>query len=152
MGPKKVLHISKYFPPYKGGIEDICKSIVESLSEYKNFVFCYNDDLEDSHTNENGIEILRVSTYFTAFSQPIAPFYKYKLRKVIESYQPDIIHLHLPNPYAAYTVSTLKDKKTKLIVHWHSDIINQKLIYPLFSFLEKRILTLADCIFVTSPN
>ena len=46
----------------------------------------------------------------------------------------------------------IKDKKTELIVHWHSDIINQKLIYPLFSFLEKRILTLADCIFVTSPN
>lgn len=152
MDPKKVLHISKYFPPYKGGIEDICKSIVDSLPEYKNFVFCYNDDLEDSHTNENGIEILRVSTYLTIFSQPIAPFYKYKLKKVIESFQPDIIHLHLPNPYAAYTISTLKDKKTKLIVHWHSDIVNQKLIYPLFSSLEKRILTLADCVFVTSPN
>ena len=152
MNRKKVLHISKYYPPYKGGIEDICKSIVEGLTEYDNKVFCYNDDLEDSYTNQNGIEIRRISTYFTLFSQPIAPFYKSKLKDVLDKFQPDLIHLHLPNPYAAYVVERLKPQATKLIIHWHSDIVSQKYIYPLFASIEKRILDLADCIFVTSPN
>lgn len=152
MNPKKVLHISKYFPPYKGGIEDICKSIVDSLSEYENFVFCYNDTAVDSFTSEKDVKVLRIGTNFTLFSQPIAPFYKRKLKKVLKDFQPEIIHIHLPNPFAAYILCKVIKKETKLIVHWHSDIVNQKYIYPLINFIEKRVLSRANSIFVTSPN
>ena len=44
----KILHISKYYPPYSGGIEDVCYNLVKSLSEEEQKVICFNDVNSDN--------------------------------------------------------------------------------------------------------
>lgn len=39
----KILHVSKFYPPYRGGIEDVCYNIVQALQEHTQKVFCFND-------------------------------------------------------------------------------------------------------------
>lgn len=152
MSKGKILHISKFYPPYKGGIEDVCHSIVNSLQGYEHKVICFSEDKESSVTKETGVEIYRIGTLTQWFSQPIAPKFKKNLEKIIKEFNPDIVHLHTPNPYSSIIAEISLPKKVKLIVHWHSDIIEQKFIYRLFKPFEKRLLQRADRIFVTSPN
>jgi glycosyltransferase involved in cell wall biosynthesis len=149
---KKVLHISKYYPPYKGGLEDVCKSVVDSLSEYENKVICFNSTTKDEVSFVDGVEVVRLGIFANIFSQPLSFSFVKKLKELLMNFKPDVVHLHHPNPYASFVMSLFLDKDVKLIVHWHSDIVKQKSLRFLYSPIEKLTLKRADSIFVTSPN
>lgn len=148
----KILHVSKYYPPYRGGIEDICFSIVKALAGEEQKVICFNNANNDDISINNGVEIIRVACCGELASQPISLSYYFKLKRLLRTYSPDVIHLHLPNPLLCLYILLLKSHKTKLILHWHSDIVAQKEVYQIFKPLEKQILTKADKILVTSPQ
>ena len=58
----KILHVSKFYPPYRGGIEDVCYNIVQALQEHTQKVFCFNDKKTDSISVINNVEIIRIGT------------------------------------------------------------------------------------------
>lgn len=148
----KILHISKYYPPYSGGIEDVCYNLVKSLSEEEQKVICFNDVNSDNISCDGKVEIIRIGSIGELASQPISFSYYHKLKVLLKTYVPDIIHLHLPNPLLCFYVLLLIHDHTKLVLHWHSDIVAQKYIYRLFAPIETRILCRADKILVTSPQ
>lgn len=149
---KKVLHISKYYPPYKGGLEDVCKSVVDCLSEYENKVICFNSTTKDEVSFVDGVEVVRLGIFANVSSQPLSFSFMMNLKRMLDEFKPDVVHLHLPNPYAAFAVSLFLKDGVKLIVHWHSDIVKQKYLYFFFAPIENKVLERADAIFVTSPN
>lgn len=149
---KRVLHISKYYYPYLGGTESVCQDIVEGLKEYENRVICFNDSNRAVCCEINGIQILRIGCFMKVASQSCSLFYYYYLKRNIQSWQPDIIHFHHPNPFVAFLLVRLIPANTKLIVHWHLDITKQKYIYPLVKRNERRLLERADSVIVTSPQ
>ena len=149
---KRVLHISKYYYPYLGGTESVCQDIVEGLKEYENRVICFNDSNRTVCCEINGIQILRIGCFMKVASQSCSLFYYYYLKRKIQSWQPDIIHFHHPNPFVAFLLVRLIPANTKLIVHWHLDITKQKYIYPLVKRNERRLLERADSVIVTSPQ
>lgn len=149
---KRVLHISKYCYPYLGGTESVCQDIVEGLKEYENRVICFNDSNRTVCCEINGIQILRIGCFMKVASQSCSLFYYYYLKRNIQSWQPDIIHFHHPNPFVAFLLVRLIPANTKLIVHWHLDITKQKYIYPLVKRNERRLLERADSVIVTSPQ
>lgn len=149
-----ILHISKFYPPYHGGIEDICYSIVSAIgnSQYEQKVICFNDRTRNVKSIVDGVEVIRAGIIGELASQPLSISLYFLLKRYIKSFAPDVIHLHLPNPLACVYVQWLIPKRTKLILHWHSDIVAQKSIYKLFAPIEKRILRRADRIIATSPQ
>ena len=149
---KRVLHISKYYYPYLGSTESVCQDIVEGLKEYENRVICFNDSNRTVCCEINGIQILRIGCFMKVASQSCSLFYYYYLKRNIQSWQPDIIHFHHPNPFVAFLLVRLIPANTKLIVHWHLDITKQKYIYPLVKRNERRLLERADSVIVTSPQ
>ena len=150
---KKVLHISKYYYPYKGGIEDMALSIVKILeSSFQQSVLCYNDNKSDYYEVDNGIEISRLGVFGSIFSQPLSFNIFSKLKNKIKTYNPDIIHFHAPNPIIGFYLCYLKEKHTKLIIHWHGDIEKRIRLYWLYKPFEKQLLRIADKIIITSPN
>lgn len=149
----KILHISKFYPPYRGGIEDICFSVVSALkSNSTQIVVCFNDNSKNTLSRIDDVEVARAGILGEFASQPISFSYYFLIRKYIKEFKPDIIHLHLPNPLACFYLLSLIPKQTKLIIHWHSDIVAQKYIYKLFAPIEKRILQRSNKILVTSPQ
>lgn len=149
----RILHISKYYPPYRGGIEDICFSFVQFLkSEYEEKVVCFNDSCHSILSDVDGVEVMRAGTLCEFASQPLSLSFFFILRKYIRTFAPEVIHLHLPNPLACMYLLCLLPTKTKLVLHWHSDIVAQKYLYKLFNSIEKAILKRADKIIVTSPQ
>ena len=150
---KKILHISKFYYPYFGGIEDVVFSIVSELKDkYEQHIICFNHEKTGTiRTTNNGIEVIRVSAPVTIASQPISPSYYRILREEIKKFKPDIIHVHFPNPLIGICLLTMPIK-AKLVIHWHSDIIGKNTLYRLYRHWEKRILERANAIIATSEQ
>lgn len=148
----RILHISKYYYPYIGGVENICKYLVEGMPRYKRAVVCFNDGRDDVVGEVNGITVYRVGAAVNVSRQALSLSYFPMMRRAIREIKPDIIHFHWANPYPAAVLLTMIPNGVKLVVHWHMDIINQKRIYPFIKPVETALLKRADLIVVTSPN
>lgn len=147
----KILHISKYYYPYLGGVENICKYLSEGIKE-QTVVLCFNDKCKSRIDEVNGIKVYRVATWINIARQALSLSYFPMMYKVIKNFKPDIIHFHWANPYPAAVLLSMISKNIKLVIHWHMDIIKQAKIYPLIKPIETALLKRADMILVTSPT
>lgn len=148
----RILHISKYYYPYIGGIENTCKQLVENMPQYQMAVLCFNDKNEDTIENINGVKVYRVATWINISRQALSLSYFWIMRKAIKDFQPDIIHFHWANPFPAAVLLTMIPRSVKLVIHWHMDIIKQSNLYPFIKPFERSLLKRANLIVVTSPQ
>jgi len=147
---KRILHVSKYYYPYYGGIEDVARTIIDELKPfYEQKVICFNHE-KGTIYNINGADVLRVGTVLTLASQPISLKYRKLLQETIDTFKPDFIHLHLPNPLIASYLLSINLHGAKIITHWHADILGQKHFYPFYKPYEIKILRKSYKIIATS--
>ena len=147
----KILHIGKYYPPYFGGIEKVNFDLVEGLNEAgtETDVICFNDKTKGSRPEINNYKVFRSNIIFTLLGQPISLDYVINLKKIIKDYS--IIHLHLPNPFAAiFVLLFITDQN--LILHWHNDIIKQQMFLFFYKPILYRILKRSNIIIGTSQE
>lgn len=148
----KILHILNYYAPHVGGIEDVCKSIVDGTPQYERKVLCFNDENKDAADWVDGVEVWRASLWKLVARQQVSFTFHKLLRRMLKEYQPDIIHIHVPNPLTSAILLPMLPSKTKLIVHWHSDITVHGFIHTLYHPIERKMLQRANTIVATSPN
>lgn len=146
----RILHISKYYFPYMGGVENICKYLAEGVQE-ETAVLCFNDKCKDQIDEVNGIKVYRVATWINIARQALSLSYFPMMKRAIKEFRPDIIQFHWANPFPAAVLLTMIPPDVRLIVHWHMDIIKQTKIYPLIKPVESALLKRANLILVTSP-
>lgn len=150
---KKVLHISKYYYPFRGGTEQIAQDCVNSLmGKYEQKVFCFNDEKDDLTDEVDGVEIIRAGCFAKVASQSLSTSYGRLLKEIIDSFQPDIIIFHYPNPFAAIFLLRYLTSSCKLAIYWHLDIVKQKVLKQLFIGQNKRLVKRADVLIATSPT
>lgn len=149
---RRILHISKYYHPYIGGVETVCRQLAENTPDAQCAVVCFNSGKRDYEDEVNGIKVYRVGSWVNISRQALSPTYFTVLRKAIREFKPDIIHFHWANPFPAAVLLCLIPKDVKLIVHWHMDIIKQKYLYHLIKPVESALLKRADMILTTSPQ
>lgn len=149
----KVLQFGKFYPPDLGGIERVMQDLCDGLrkKEIACDVLCSNSS---SHFQEDitpyGAKIYRTASFGKLASTSVSPQMIFKLRELIGNY--DIIHIHLPDPMATLALFFANTKGKKIILHWHSDIINQKFLLKPFLPLQSWILKRADAIIATSEK
>lgn len=150
---KKVLHISKYYTPFVGGIEQIARDCVSALiDEYEQKVICFNHEPEDKEDEVDGVPVIRCGCQAKVSSQSLSVTYGKKLKTVIQKFEPDYIVFHYPNPFVSHYLLQYAASETKLIVYWHLDIIKQKILGKIFHGQNLRLLERANQIIATSPN
>lgn len=154
MSKMKILHIPNYYYPHIGGIEQTARDCVNALKdEYEQKVICFNSDKKTVKDQVDGIDIVRAGTFIKVSSQAISFSFKKELKKIMKSFQPDIVVFHYPNPFIAhYLCKYLKKKAFKFILWWHLDITKQKLLGKFFEGQNQKLLRYADRIIATSPN
>lgn len=147
----KVLHLGKFFPPYKGGIEtvtyDIYSEINAKISDIQADVLCFSDSSNSTSLNGGKVTYSKVIGVF--FSLPISLDYVVNWVRMRNKYE--IIHVHFPNPLAAACL-VLFPSKAKLVVHWHSDIVKQKLLKYLVNVFQNAVLRRCEAIVLTSKR
>lgn len=147
----KILHLGKFYSPIEGGIESINRFIVETFVDNQQRIISFNNEHKSTEDTIEGVPVVRASSQGVLASQPVSIKYYWELRRNLKMFNPDVVHLHYPNPLAALYL-LLNRKNYKLIVHWHSDIIAQRLIYKIIRPIERILLQKADKIIATSPN
>lgn len=145
----KVLHLSKYYPPYFGGLEQVVFDLVEQSNAQgvQTDVLCSLSKGEES--KNFAYQVFREKSLLELARTPLSLNLVLKLRKICKNY--DVLHVHAPNPMA-YLAVLLSGFKGKLVLHWHSDVIKQKNLLKLILPLQNWILRRAQAIIVTSPN
>jgi glycosyltransferase involved in cell wall biosynthesis len=153
---KRILHISKYYYPFIGGVEQIARDTVKALkgeAEQKVICFDHNPHSKDSVDQVDGIEVIRVGQQLLLASQAIGLTYGRQLKETIDRFNPDIIIFHYPNPFVShYLLKYITKTNIKLFVYWHLDIYKQKLLKYLFYSQNDKLLSRADTVIATSPN
>lgn len=148
----RILHISKYYSPYIGGVESICQYLVEGMPSHQMAVLCFNDKCKDQIDIVNGVKVYRVATWINLAKQALSLSYFYMMRKAIKEFKPDIIHFHWANPFPAAVLLMMIPHYIRLVIHWHMDIIKQNKIYQFIKPVETALLKRANLVVVTSPQ
>lgn len=152
---KKVLHISKYYYPFVGGVEQIARDCVLALqgsADQKIICFDHNPHSKDSIDTVDGVEVIRVGQQALVASQALGKTYGKQMKSVMKDYDPDIVIFHYPNPFVAHYVLKYLPSHTKFVVLWHLDIFKQKVLKHFCYGQNRRQLKRADKVIATSPN
>jgi glycosyltransferase involved in cell wall biosynthesis len=143
-----VMHIGKYYPPYRGGMETHLQSLSDELNGMVNLkVIVSNTGHRTVEEEVEGVDVTRVGKLFDFRSAPICP----DLVRKIRATEADLVHIHWPNPTAvlAYLAS---GHRGRLIVSYHSDIVRQKMLAAGFTPILRHALSKAAAIIASSPN
>lgn len=143
----KVMHIGKYLPPAKGGMESSILHICRTLS-------AAGLDITLVGTNEAGqrhiqhqekFKVRCLKTWWTLASTPFVT----GLFKLIREEKPDLIHLHLPNPWISILLSWTK---IPIVATYHCDIVSFKILKKLYNPILIFFLNRCAKIITTSPQ
>lgn len=150
---KRILHVSKYFFPFKGGTEQIAFDCVNALADtYEQKILCFNHEPGNERVYIDGTEVIRCKCFAKISSQSLSFSYGRVLKNILLSYKPDVIIFHYPNPFAAHYLLKYISKDTRLVVYWHLDIVKQKILGKFFAGQNRALVHRADVIIATSPQ
>ncbi len=150
----KILQLGKAFPPIKGlgGVEKVMEYFYYGLNELgiRCDVLGANDNFSSKIDNYSGKGLVfREPLLFKAKSTFFSFSLILKLWKIQNDY--DVIHVHLPDPMSLIALFITRPK-SKIVIHWHSNILRQKYLYLLVRYFEKWLLKRSDIILCTTPK
>ena len=96
---------------------------------------------------DGGVEILELPTFGVVQKVPIAPAYLwFPVRR------DELWHLHEPFPLGTLAVllRSLARSRAKIVVTWHSDVVRQRAIRPLYEAVARAVLDRAAAIHVAT--
>jgi glycosyltransferase involved in cell wall biosynthesis len=159
----KILHVGKYYPPYLGGMETVLENQVLGLLDSGHEVSVLvsgSTSTERTETigREGGSAVLtRLARLGVLASQPLTPGLVQTLHRILQSFQPDLVHLHFPNPLLAWAWQvqpwlTGGRPLPPMLVWHHADITRQRLGRMLVAPVVKRCLAQARGISVAAEG
>ncbi len=163
--PVSVLHIGKYFPPHRGGMETFLRDLMieQKKQGLKVAALVHSSDagfrssLEEANAEGQSLRVYRVARWFTLAFAPISPTFPLLLRRICGQLQPDVLHIHMPNLSPFWCLLMPGARAVPWVVHWHADVLSSRhsralrYLYRLYRPFEQALLRRAACIVVTSP-
>ncbi len=146
----RIVQLGKFYP-VRGGVEKVEYDLMVGLSEQgvKCDMMCAASNGGNITTaiNKNA-DLICCKSLFKYAATMISPSMIAQLRSKRKSY--NIVHIHHPDPMATLAL-ILSGYKGRVIMHWHSDILKQKMLLKLYRPLQNWLLKRADLIVGTSP-
>ena len=146
--PVRCLQLCKFYYPVLGGIESVVFELTEGLVRrgFELEVLCANDS-HRTVTDHQPYAVTRAASLGKILSTSMSPAMIVQgLRRMKTQ---DIIHVHLPDPMANLALFIARPR-AKLVVHWHSDIVNQQGALRIYAPLQNWLLRRADAVVATS--
>lgn len=161
----KVLHLGKYFPPYRGGMETYLCDLMVALKQLgiecsalvHRSEISYRSTHESIVADNTPVSVTRAAMWARLVFTPISPTFPYLLAKRIKRDQPDMLHIHMPNISAFWALLLPSARRLPWIVHWHSDVLlsehslGLRVFYRVYRPFESAMLRRSSRIIVTSP-
>ena len=144
----RVLHLGKFYPPSRGGIESLMEQSLLGLHKRGMSVsgLVFNQGSPQTLIeHRSGIRIIRLGSAFELAGSPVS----WSMLHHLQGSAADIVHLHWPNPSALLSFLA-SGSRAKLVFAHHSDIIRQKFLGLIFAPFLIAGLRRASSILVTS--
>jgi glycosyltransferase involved in cell wall biosynthesis len=155
----RVLHLGKYLPPVKGGMERFLEDLILAQHAAGQAAFA----LVHGRANAPGLQgtverpwLREVPVWRELVFAPIAPRFLSELNRAIADWQPDVLHLHLPNLSALFALLSRRARALPWVIHWHSDVVSSdhsaalRLLYPFYRPFEQALLERTSLVICTS--
>lgn len=151
-----VLHVGKYFPPFKGGMENFVADLVRAQATWGPW-----RPVVLAHGRAYGPLppwVRLVPSWGEVSHAPVSPGFPLALRAVIGQENPDLVHLHLPNTSAFWVLVLRCARRLPWVVHWHADVVPSRIdrrlaaLYRVYRPLEQAVLRRASAVIATSPE
>jgi glycosyltransferase involved in cell wall biosynthesis len=156
----RILHIGKYYAPERGGIESQTQALCEWTAARGHTVAALVHQRpgiwRTTRETLTGVDVRRVACIAAPVYTPISPTFPIALSRALREIEPDLLHVHLPNPSAFALLASRAARRVPWIVHWHADIPPDardwrlRAGYALYRPFEQSILKRASAIVATS--
>ncbi|MCA1560692.1 MAG: glycosyltransferase [Acidobacteria bacterium] len=145
----RVLHIGKFYPPARGGMERVLEALCQSVrGRVESSVLAFNTGRQTVREDVDRVAVTRVGTIGSAGSVPIAPSFAAEIRRA----RADVIVLHEPNPWALLSYAVARPR-VPLAIWFHSEVVRPQLQYALFYHpLAQAVYGRAARVIVSSPD
>jgi rhamnosyl/mannosyltransferase len=147
-----ILHVSKFYYPKVGGIEQVIKQLAEGAVARGETarVLSATDRGRGSRTELNSVSVAKASSLGVALSVPLAPTFPVHLRHA--SVSADLVHFHLPDPLSVTSWTLARRSDIPVVATYHNDIVRQEQVLRFYRPVLDRFLDDVDRILVTSPR
>ncbi len=134
----RVAHVVSTFPPYKGGIGNVCKNQVEGLAKrgwnVDVIIPSYKNEIQDMY-HPAKYRVIKKKSLLTFGNASLLP----NISKEIKEY--DIVHIHYPFIGLEFLyLYLLLDKKVRIILQYQMDLVGRKWVRYLF-WIYKTVFT-----------
>jgi len=148
----KIAIVTSTFPPYAGGIGNVAAANARELVKLGHEVAVFTPTYEAVEEEIKDLKVQRLKPVFSYGNAALI----FGLTKLLSGYE--IIHLHYPFFGGAEMVwlhaKKLKKTGTKIILHYHMDVVGAGFLKTFFAFHTRfilpRIIAIADKVVVTS--
>lgn len=153
----RILQLSKYYPPYLGGIEKVAEVLSKLHTDFGDEVqvYCFGSSTRQYYGKfqENVHEF---KTSLNLFNTPLSKDLILNFSKLLKKNKFDRIYVHLHNPcmhqLVIQNIDIVKELGAKVIGIYHSDIPNQKILSSIYGLLFRKTLGVYDKLIVSSPH
>ena len=150
----RILHIGKFYPPHRGGMEVFLADLItaQQAQGTEAAALVHGTPLE-----QDPDWLARVPVQFHVIYAPIAIGFRAAMARAIARFEPDVLHLHMPNNSVFWALTLPEARDIPWVVHWHSDVVVSNiratvaLAYRLYRPFEQAVLGRAERIIATSP-
>ena len=143
----RVLHVGKFYPPARGGMERMLQVLAEDEHRAVDTeVLVANVRPRTTREVCGNVPVTRVASFGSVGTVGVCPTFPLWLRRLAG----DVVVLHEPNPLA-FASYLLARPRGKLVVWFHSQLILHRWYYFMYQPLARLALRRAERVIVSSP-
>jgi len=149
MSTINVCHLGKYYHPAPGGIESHVRTLAHAQAGLglSVQVHCVNHGDGPTTVEQDGpVEVTRFRRVASLSKLDLCA----DLAKHLARSDADILHVHVPNPTMLIALLHARPRMP-VVVTYHSDLIKQKVLGPIFRPIERLAYRMVRAILTTSP-
>lgn len=145
----RVVHVGKYYPPYRGGIETVVEQLCRGLVSHGVEVTAVvsNDGPSTVDEQVDGVRVLRLGRNALINSQPL----NLRLIPTLRSLRFDLLHFHTPNPVGALALLAARRAEPLVVTH-HSDIVRQRILGAPATAAQSLLYRRAAALIAATPK
>lgn len=145
-----VLHIGKFVPPPRGGIELHIDTLLRNLQPHVDCILLAAESPQKRDKPAFPYPVQAVSAWGSFNSVTLSPGILRAARQLFRQYPIDILHIHVPNPWADM-IALLAPPRLPVVMTWHSDIVRQRVLYKVYRYIQRAAVVRANHIVLPTP-